>query len=36
MVRDSRHATKLEDDGERQRVKEHVRLMLLKLAVKTQ
>jgi hypothetical protein len=36
MVRDGRHATKLEDGGERQRVKEHVRLMLRKLASRSQ
>ena len=36
MVRDSRHAAKPEDSGERQRVKEHVRSMLRKLASKSQ
>ena len=36
MVRDGRHATKPEVDGERQRVKEHVRLMLRKLASRSQ
>jgi hypothetical protein len=36
MVRDGRHATKPEDGGERQRVKEHVRVMLRKLVSKTQ
>jgi hypothetical protein len=36
MVRDSCHATKLEDGGERQRVKDHVRLMLRKLVSKSQ
>jgi hypothetical protein len=36
MVRDGRHATKSEDDGERQRVKEHVRSMLQKLVSKNQ
>jgi hypothetical protein len=36
MVRDGRHATKPEDGGERQHVKEHVRLMLQKLVSKPQ
>ncbi len=36
MVRDSRHAAKLEDSGERQRVKEHVRSILQKLVSKNQ
>jgi hypothetical protein len=36
MVRDGRHATKPEDDGERQRVKEHVKSMLQKLVSKNQ
>jgi hypothetical protein len=36
MVQDGRRATKPEDGGERQRIKDHVRLMLQKLAMKTQ
>jgi hypothetical protein len=36
MVRDGRHATESEDGSERQRVKEHVRLMLRKLISKSQ
>jgi hypothetical protein len=36
MVRDSRYATKPEDGGERQRVKDHVKSMLRELAMKTQ
>jgi hypothetical protein len=36
MVQGGRHATKPEDGGERQRIQEHVRLMLQKLAMKTQ
>ena len=36
MVQDSHRATKFGDGGERQRIKEHVRLMLRKLVSKTQ
>jgi hypothetical protein len=36
MVQGGRHATKPEDGGERHRVKDHVKSMLRKLAMKTQ
>jgi hypothetical protein len=36
MVRNGRHATKPEDGGECQRIKEHVRLVLRKLASRSQ
>jgi hypothetical protein len=36
MVRDGRQATKPEDGGERQRIQEHVRMMLRKLISKSQ